>query len=241
MQFPTGMYHSEGATPSLADCLKATQWRIQRLYNSRAKALAHGLAFVDFWNGICDWLGKERTATYFADHLELAVLPRPNALDALSIATAYWVEASTAHDRLHDDERSWAALVRCHYYFGMADGPETNAERGSRGGRAQVELYKELKPYLLGWLAELPENGYSSLVEVFKAVQPQVKAFTFRQSDTPNAGTGAEKSGVRRVANPKALLQAWSVDDAEVRQAMSRLVAGGIKKGRKPAKARSPS
>lgn len=241
MLFLTGMYHSDGPTPSLADCLKATQWRIQRLYNSRAKALAHELSFVDFWNGICDWLGKERTATHFADLLELAPLSRPNALDALSIATAYWVEASTAHDRLHDDNRSWAALLRCHYYFGMADGPETNAERGSRGGRAQAELYKELRPYLLAWLATLPENGYSSLVAVFDALVPQVKAFTFQQPVTRAVSTGAEKPQPRRVANPKALLQTWSVDDAEVRLAMDRLVIGGIKKGRKPTKARDPS
>jgi hypothetical protein len=240
--FLSGMYHSAEPTPSLDDCLKATQWRIQRQYKARAGPRS-GVTFEDFWNGVCDWLarkGQKNNATELQRLVEFPPLPEPEAFDSLSVAVAYWVEAAIAHDHHGDSERSWAALLQCHYFFGMACGPVTALERSSKGGEAQAEAFKQLRGKLIEWLAELPESSFGSVSEVIAAVKPKAEAFkpgSDQEVDgarlRPLASGQQRKRGHGRSTNAAKLIRDWSRNDDDVRAAIERVVQGGIRRGRK--------
>ncbi|MGN2243412.1 hypothetical protein ACFWZU_07890 [Frateuria sp. GZRR33] len=233
----TGLYYSDGPTPSLADCLKATQWRIQRQYRTRAEHRS-GVSFEEFWNGICDWLGskdQKRNASKLEALIEIPPLDEPEAFGSLSLAVAYWIEAAVAHDHLRDDARSWAALLRCHYYFGMASGPATATERSSKGGETQAGAFKPLRSKVLEWLSEFQESSFPSVAEVIKDLKPKVDSFRPDLAETAAflSPVSHRKKGHGRSTNFAKLIRDWTRTDEDVRAAVERVVEGGIRRGRK--------
>jgi hypothetical protein len=215
-------YQSNAPTPSLADCLRWTQLTIHIVYKDRAE-LRRGVTVAAAWNGICDWLGSEKqnSASRLVNLVDAPWTGAPEPIDALSLATAFWVEAAHAHDR-GDPDRSWAALLQANYYLGMASGPETSAERSSLGGSGKKDNFELLRKLLLRWLGRLPEQSFTSAKEAREAVLPKVEKLCKRFRS-------------RRSTNPMQLMKDWTEDREDVRQAFERLVRGGIKPGRKKA------
>lgn len=232
--FLPGNYHSDGPTPSLAECLKATQWRIQRQYKRRAERRS-GVPFEEFWNAICDWLGSKdkRNASKLQALIELPPLDEPEAFHSLSLAVAYWIEAAVAHEHLGDDTRSWAALLRCHYYFGMASGPPTAKERSSRGGETQADAFKPLRGKVLDWLSEFEEGSFASVREVIEALKPKFDSYRPDPEEKRTLLPLERKQGHGRSTNSAKLVRDWTRTDEDVRAAVERVVAGGIRRGRK--------
>lgn len=212
-------YQSNAPTPSLFDSLQWTRLTIQIVYKHRAE-LRRGLTVAEAWNGLCDWLGTEQnSASRLVNLVDAPWTGAPEAMDALSIATAFWVEAARAHD-CDDVDRSWTALLQANYYLGMASGPETSFERSSLGGYGKKDKLDLLRRLLLRWLGKFPEHSFSSAREAREAVLPKVKKFCTR-------------FGEHRSTSPMQLMKDWTRDRQDVRDAFERLVRGGIKPGRK--------
>lgn len=222
-----GIYHSDLPTPSLAECMDAARWRIQRQYEGRVEKWS-GINFVDYWNGICDWLkGERNNASRLESLVDLPPIPAPEPYDALSAAVAFWVESACARDA-GDTNRAWAALLQSHHYLGVASGPESGIERRSHGGRAQSEAFSGLRASLIEWLGELEEQSCRSVQVAIETIGVRVDAFRPEQPESSGRKAGRGRSRV-----PNRLFRDWSTSDPEVRAAFERVVAGGIKPGRK--------
>ena len=211
-------YRSGEPTPTLPDSLYAAKIDIQLAYKTRVEK-RQGMTVAEAWNGVCDWLGKEQNnATRLARFVDNPLVT-PDAGNAVALATAFWVEAAIAND-LGDFDRSWCALLRAHYYLGMASGPETADERSASGGVGRGETYAPLREMLLAWLNDRSPDSFISAKEARCAVLPQLKALR-------------DSLGQGRSTNPDKLMEDWMRSDPEIRAAFERVVRGGLKRGRK--------
>ncbi len=237
LRYSSLVYTTDGPSLPLLSCLEVAGNQIKQHYKTHVEART-GVPLDEFWQDVREikyqaW--PDNSATMLAARICESAPSGPVAFAPLYVAGAFYWEAFLA---LREDQgdRSWAALLQCFRFLGVAEGQELSAEHGRKGGKAHSEAFDQfcldLRPKLLGWLGELPESSYSSVTQVIAAVKPKAKAFTDEWSlRAPLFGRG-------RTNDVAQLIWGWSGTnpdkaDPEVRAAMERLVNGGIRRGRR--------
>ena len=244
-------YHSDGPHLPLEEFVQEAQKHIRRHYEHHLEPRT-GVSFEKFWEDVRQvqyqkW--PDCNASFLAMMVGESALddrvagenmrgakkePKdggPMGLKPLYVAGAFYFEALRAfQSKLRS--RTWAALLMCHHFIGIAHGQESMVKRSSKGGKTTsapfAEFYTSFRQELLSWLKDLEVNPapkrFQTRKEVIDELFPRASAFAAKWT--------AEREDPRGRSSELRVLMRDCTRDPEVRAAFETVMGKRIFRGR---------
>lgn len=243
--FKKGVYHSDGPTPRLSDCIAEAEKIILQIYSTRIAATDppdiamltenhdSAVQFIAAVNR--EWKKPGNNASHsILNGTTRPIFMAPDALRSLIAATAYFLESKDLAEK-KKTLRSWSALLQCYLHIGSANGPRTQLEISRKGVKKSQAKLTEFKALVLQWLNELPENHFNKGAFAYEWLASRLEEFyraQLEEGQDPAALPDTDPVQVgKRITD-------WrkKPDGRPITLALARVVKDGLKRGPKPRK-----